>query len=47
MDTSKLVSSKASSLKALLLRAWRERWTDIQKVINSEKAKLVVVYRGG
>ncbi|XP_075220202.1 mediator complex subunit 24 isoform X2 [Lycorma delicatula] len=29
METSK-VTSKTSSLKALLLRAWRERWSDLQ-----------------
>ncbi|XP_070165168.1 mediator of RNA polymerase II transcription subunit 24-like isoform X1 [Polyergus mexicanus] len=33
METSK-VTSKTSSLKALLLRAWRERWTDLQWGIN-------------
>lgn len=33
MDASK-VTSKTSSLKALILKAWRERWTDIQWGIN-------------
>lgn len=33
MDASK-ITSKTSSLKALILRAWRERWTDIQWGIN-------------
>ncbi|XP_059058731.1 mediator of RNA polymerase II transcription subunit 24 [Achroia grisella] len=33
MDPSKN-TSKTSSLKALILRAWRERWTDIQWGIN-------------
>lgn len=33
MDASK-ITSKTSSLKALILKAWRERWTDIQWGIN-------------
>ncbi|VVC95111.1 unnamed protein product [Leptidea sinapis] len=33
MDASKM-TSKTSSLKALILKAWRERWTDIQWGIN-------------
>lgn len=33
METSKS-TSKTSSLKALILKAWRERWTDIQWGIN-------------
>ncbi|XP_073959099.1 mediator of RNA polymerase II transcription subunit 24-like [Choristoneura fumiferana] len=33
METSKN-NSKTSSLKALILKAWRERWTDIQWGIN-------------
>lgn len=33
MDASK-ITSKTSSLKALIIKAWRERWTDIQWGIN-------------
>lgn len=33
MDASK-ITSKTSALKALILKAWRERWTDIQWGIN-------------
>lgn len=34
MNMENKTTSKTSSLKALLLRAWRERWSDLQWGIN-------------
>ena len=39
------VANKISCLKAIILKAWRERWTDLQWGINI-KTVFIRLYRG-